>query len=107
MSSRSIRSNEENCTSTSHTSLRKILSAGFHSPVNTGLNLMENEMNVKIDARIDQSVYKNMVSNAMIPLGDENLPLRWRSMHENDPNKIRLSKFTASRRYFLQKNYKI
>lgn len=40
---------------------------------------------IKIDGQMDQFVYKNIVSNTMIPYAEENLPLRWRFMHDNDP----------------------
>lgn len=39
----------------------------------------------KIDTRMDQYVYKNLLVNEMIPYADEAMPLRWRFMHDNDP----------------------
>lgn len=39
----------------------------------------------KIDTRMDQHVYKNIILNTMIPFADDNLPLTWSFMHDNDP----------------------
>lgn len=40
---------------------------------------------IKIDTRMDQYVYKDIISNTMIPYAEENMPLRWHFMHDNDP----------------------
>lgn len=39
----------------------------------------------KIDTRMDQYVYQNIIVNTMMPFADENMPLKWRFMHDNDP----------------------
>uniref|UniRef100_A0A1B0FR29 Tc1-like transposase DDE domain-containing protein n=1 Tax=Glossina morsitans morsitans TaxID=37546 RepID=A0A1B0FR29_GLOMM len=39
----------------------------------------------KTNTHVDKYVYKNLLVNTMIPYVEENMPLRWRFMHDNDP----------------------
>lgn len=39
----------------------------------------------KTNTHVDKYVYKNLLVNTMIPYVEENMPLRWRFMHGNDP----------------------
>lgn len=40
---------------------------------------------VKINGIMDQYVYKNILENHMEPFVEENMPLNWTFMHDNDP----------------------
>lgn len=40
---------------------------------------------VRIMSKTDQQVYKNILVNHVIPYAEDNLPLMWRFMHDNDP----------------------
>lgn len=39
----------------------------------------------KIDGRMDRYLYKRILEQHMEPFAEENLPLRWTFMHDNDP----------------------
>ena len=39
----------------------------------------------KIITKMDQHVYKNIVTKTMIPFAEDNMPLIWTFMHDNDP----------------------
>ena len=41
--------------------------------------------NVKIDGKIDQHFYNDVITSHTIPFAYENLPLLWTFMHDNDP----------------------
>ena len=38
-----------------------------------------------IDRRMDQYVYQNILLNTMMPYAEDNMPLRWSFMHDNEP----------------------
>ena len=40
---------------------------------------------VRISSRMDQHLHKHIIENTMIPYADDNLPLIWQFMHDNDP----------------------
>lgn len=39
----------------------------------------------RIEGRMDQHQYKNILENVMEPFADENLPVIWKFQHDNDP----------------------
>lgn len=39
----------------------------------------------KIDGRMDKNLYQRILQDHMVPFAEENLPLRWNFMHDNDP----------------------
>lgn len=40
---------------------------------------------VKIDSKMDKFLYKSILKDHMLPFADDNLPLIWTFMHDNDP----------------------
>lgn len=42
---------------------------------------------LKIDSKMDQHIYKNIIINHMVIYADDNLPILWRFMHDNDPKR--------------------
>ena len=39
----------------------------------------------KIITKMDQHIYKNILTSIMIPFAEDNMPLMWKFMHDNDP----------------------
>lgn len=40
---------------------------------------------VQITTKMDRFVYRDIMQNHMLPFADDNMPLLWRFMHDNDP----------------------